>query len=510
MLHWRLIPLLASILRDVVGEQHRLRFGRSLIRRAMAQSRTILAIGLILCTGGCGVSYKPLPAGALAGRVELYDYSPTAIQIGDVEQIWWCGAGVNPTDTTQFSDTIQYSSINLSNHVRYGPIPVLAETQGAWDSVFVCNPKVIMGSFANPLGNGETYTYAMYYVALGATANNFIGVAFSKDGLSWKKYPHPVISPETSDGYGVGQPSVYNTDQHGAIRMFYEDTSFGEHHVEAVSSDGVHFSIVGTLTIHGLDPDYETWGDMAYEPQSGYWYGLFNSPFRDPSTTGGVTERGQYGVKLFRIPDASLLTGATPWELLTPVDTNLTGYESNFIPGFLRDKYGNLVSPQGIQMLMSISVPAPPWNASPVEAGSSGNIGTWKIAPFTWTPGKPSLAFQRYFNQTSHEVTTGWVDPHGNFSMQMTLGHLYQSPQQGATVPFYGCKSGSTDYFVSLNRDCEGTRILGINGYGYSAPVAGLNLVPMYRCSTGHDHFVSADPQCEGQSTQQLLGYVLP
>jgi hypothetical protein len=204
------------------------------------------------------------------------------------------------------------------------------------------------------------------------------------------------------------------------------------------------------------------------------------------------------------------LTGATPWELLTPVDTNLAGYESNFIPGFLRDKYGNLVSPQGIQMLMSISVPAPAWNVSPGEAGSSGSIGTWKIAPFTWTPGKPLLAFQRYSNQTSHEVTTGWVDPHGNFSMQMTLGHLYQSPQQGATVPFYGCKSGSTDYFVSLNRDCEGARILGINGYGYSAPVAGLNLVPMYRCSTGHDHFVSADPQCEGQSTQQLLGYVLP
>jgi hypothetical protein len=34
--------------------------------------------------------------------------------------------------------------------------------------------------------------------------------------------------------------------------------------------------------------------------------------------------------------------------------------------------------------------------------------------------------------------------------------------------------------------------------------------VPLYRCSTGHDHFVSPDPQCEGQSAQELLGYVLP
>jgi hypothetical protein len=478
----------------------------------MAQVRaltgTILVIGLGLCMGGCGVSYKPLPAGALAGRVELYDYSPTAIQNGNLEQIWWCGSGVNPSDTTQFSDTIQYSSINLANNVRYGPIAVLAETQGAWDSNFVCNPKVIMGSFANPLGNGETYTYAMYYVALGATANNFIGVAFSRDGLSWKKYPHPIIAPETSDGYGVGQPAVYNTDRHGAIRMFYEDDSFGEHHVEAISSDGVHFSIVGTLTADGLPPNFQTWGDMAYEPATGYWYAAFNLADRDPSTTAGVQERGPYGIDLYRIRDASLLTGT--WELLTTVDTNLTGYESNFLPGFVRDVYGNLVSPQSIQMLMSRSVPGPAWNASPAEAGNSGSIGNWKIASFTWTPGKPLLAFQRYFNQTSHEVTTGWIDPHGGFSLQTTLGHLYQSPQQGATVPFYGCKSGSTDYFVSLDSGCEGARILGINGYAYAAPVAGLNLTAMYRCSTAHDHFVSNDPQCEGQSTQQLLGYILP
>jgi hypothetical protein len=66
------------------------------------------------------------------------------------------------------------------------------------------------------------------------------------------------------------------------------------------------------------------------------------------------------------------------------------------------------------------------------------------------------------------------------------------------------------DYFVSLDSACEGARILGMNGYGYPGPVAGLNLVALYRCSTGQDHFVSTDPKCEGQSNQGLLGYVLP
>ena len=49
-------------------------------------------------------------------------------------------------------------------------------------------------------------------------------------------------------------------------------TSFYLHHVEAISSDGVHFTTSGTLTTNGLDAGSQTWGDMAYDPQTGYWY----------------------------------------------------------------------------------------------------------------------------------------------------------------------------------------------------------------------------------------------
>jgi hypothetical protein len=476
--------------------------------RAVIVNLILLAPPLALT--GCGVHYDALPAGTVAGRVRVYNYSPTAIQNGNVEQFWWCGGDLNPTDSTQFSDAIEYQSTNKTTGSKQGPFPVLAETQGAWDSNFVCNPKVIMGQFSNPLGDGANFTYALYYVALGATANNFIGVAFSKDGASWRKYPHPIISPGTSEGYGVGQPALYNTDQHSGIRMFYEDTTGGEHHTEAISTDGVHFNLVGTLTTNGLDPDFQTWGDMSYDPQSHYWYAMYNSPFRDPSTTGGVVERGQYGIKLYRIPEASLLTGSTPWQLLESVDTNLTGYEANFISGFVRDPYGNIDVNSGIQMLVSVSDPAPLWNSAPNIAGISADIGSWQIALFKWTPGNPLMTLSRYYNQTSHEVTTGWIDPTGGFSLQSTLGHLYQSPQQGANVPLYGCKNGSTDYFISLDNGCEGARILGENGYAYAAPVAGLTLVPLYRCSTATDHFVSTDPKCEGSTTQELLGYALP
>ena len=475
---------------------------------------TLVVLGTSLSIWGCGVHFEHLPAGSIVGRAGVYDYSPSAIRSGNVLQLWWCGADYNPSDVTQFSDSIQYESINLVTNSREGPMAVLAETQYAWDSQYTCNPKVVQGQFVNPLGNGKTYSYAMYYVALGATGNNSIGVAFSNNGKDWKKYPKPIISSISTDGYGAAQPAPYNSDHNSAIKMFYEDSNPVSRHIETISSDGVHFTQVGVLTTKGLDPIQAnpSWGDMAYDPETNYWYAVFNLPLRAPSTTGGQLERGQYGVELYRIPDASLFSGSTPWESLEQVDTNLTGYEANFIPSLARDAYGNLNvgAYPSIQMYTSISNPPPPWNAPPALAAVYGSISYWDIGSATWVPNQPLRTLNEYYNQTVHEVTTGWIDPMGGFTLESTLGHLYESPQQGATIPFYGCKSGSTDYFVSVDVSCGGARILGTNGYGYAQPVAGLNLAALYRCSTDVDHFVSKDPQCEGHGAGLLLGYALP
>jgi hypothetical protein len=484
--------------------------------QAIALMRAVLAMALVVAAAGCGISFAPLPPGSVAGRAGIYDYSPSVIQTGNVVQIWWCGSDDDASDRTQISDSIQYQSINLANKSRQGPLPVLGETQFAWDGAYTCNPKVIGGSFANPLGNGKTYSYAMYYVATSSDQgiNNDIGVAFSNDGVNWKKYPKPIIGPEIPGNYGVGQPAVYNTDHKSGIRMFYEDYSGSCHHVEAISSDGVHFTTVGTLTTKGIDPNnpQPNWGDMAFDSTTNYWYAAFNLPTRNLSTTGDVQELGQYGVQLYRIPDSSLLSGATPWELLTNIDTSLTGYESNFIASFLRDSYGslNVGSYPTLTLYTSASNPPPPWNATPALAGVAGNIAFWDIATAAWTPGQPLRAFNRYFNQTTYESTTGWIDPKGGFSLDSTLGHLYESPQQGATVPFYSCKSGSTDYFVSVDFSCGGARILGTAGYGYAKPVAGLKLVALYRCETGADDFVSQDADCGDKASGQFLGYALP
>jgi hypothetical protein len=475
---------------------------------------------------GCGES-PHLPKGAV-GVAGQYNYSPSVIETGNTRQFWWCSPGVNPDNPSQSTDAIYYESIDLTSQRASTPILVLAETAGAWDSAFTCNPKVIGGIFQNPLGDGQNYGYAMYYVATATISGlaNSIGVAFSNDGIQWKKYSQPVIRTNTGTGYGVGQPSLYNSDHKAGIWMFYEDTNPTTHHVLAVSTDGVHFTVQGLLTSEGLDRDdleaspedasldpQAPWGDMSYDSKAQEWYAIFNRPLRSPSSTGGVIERGQYGIELFKIPQDSLLTGSRPWQQLVNIDTNATGFESNFIAGFVHDRYGNInvAAYPTIQMYASVSYPPPGWDSSPVEAGLSASVENWILMPAQWVPDvNGTVPLNRYFNGNVHEVTTGWVSPNGGFQLQELLGHLYAYPRDGATVPLYSCKAGQKDYFVSLDVDCEGQRVLGKDGYAYSQSALGMNLTALYRCSTGQDHFVSKDPKCEGQTTDELLGYIVP
>lgn len=481
-------------------------------------NRVILSLALMLAAS-CGNSFlKGLPAGAIVGRPNLYDYSPSVIESGNTIQVWWCGSAPNPNNTSQTSDTIQYSTIDPLSGKVSDPQTVMGETPGAWDSAYTCNPQVTGGTFVNPLGDQQTYSYAMYYVgtALPSGFDNSIGVAFSNDGIHWKKYPHPVIGSATAVNYGVGQPAPYNSDGKAGITLFYEDSNSasGPIHKEATSTDGIHFQTIGTLTTNGLKDARAGWGDMAYDAKTGYWYAAFNMPLRPQSaTTGNTQERGQMGVTLYRIPAGSLLTGATPWQQLHSFDTNATGYESNFIAGFLRDQYGNVnVGPYPtIELLTSISNPVPAWNATPAQLSGSAQPAYWDVGVNSWTAGQPLLPLNLYQNASVHETTTGWIDPAGGFTLQSTVAHLYEAPQNGANLALYSCKSGATNYFVSTSSNCAGQFIVGLEGYGYAQPPSGIVTVPLYSCATSKDHFVSSDPKCGGHAAAgTLLGYGLP
>ena len=465
---------------------------------------------------GCAAQFTGLlPGAAVVGRTGVYDYSPSAIQTGNTEQFWWCGYGKNPNRPSQSSDTILYATYDVTTATASEPQIVLGETPHSWDSAYTCNAQVVRGSFVNPLGDGETYSYAMYYVGTDqeSGAANSIGVAFSTDGIHWNKYPDPVIRTATQVNYGVGQPVPYNTDHKSAITLFYESANgpIRIQHYQATSADGVHFTTNGKLTTRGLRIPQASWGDMAYDPASGYWYAAFNEPLRYLQTTGNHQERGQPGIALYRIPDSSLLTGDTPWRFLHSFDTNSTGYEANFIAGFRRDGWGNLVlgPNRTVELYPSISNPATTWDASPRKAYDSSVPDRWDIGRADWTPGHNVVSLGLYASKDTQVVTTGWVDPDGSFALQSTLGQLYESPQHGATTAFYACKAGTKDYFISTDPFCDGQRIIGLEGYGYAQPKAKIKLSPLYRCSTGTVHFASTSATCNNAPDPALIGYIL-
>lgn len=487
-------------------------------RAALTAAAALLAALLPPAPAGASTSV----GGGVVGTTGYYDYAPSVIQSGQVQDFWWCGD--LPGHTT---DTILHEQYNFTGgvHVTIPEHAVLTEgATGAWDDALICNPDVVEGSFPNVLGDGVTYTYALYYVGYGNahTADNQIGVAFSTDGEHWVKYSQPVItSPYSGVYYGAAQPNASYVA--GTLTLVYEYQEGPNQHLVATSSDGVHFTAAGTVTTAGLRrarPSWagaprvggtgeplstSTWGGAAYDTADGRWYVAVNDdPTRPAATTGGVAERGQQGVTLYAT--SSLLSGA--WQELDTIDTNLTGWEANFLAGILRDPAGTVYTPglPGVELYASTSMPRPAYNASGAQLGGSGGFNQWDIAWSVWRPGQPWRTLARVdYAGGHHEITTGWWDSAVYHLESVNLGKLAEAPTGGASVPLYGCKAGATDYFISLGSGCENQYSLGLEGYAYatSAP----DRLPLYRCVTSAGHFVSTDPACEGTSTEGLLGY---
>ena len=226
-------------------------------------------------------------------------------------------------------------------------------------------------------------------------------------------------------------------------------------------------------------------------PDNGYWYAGFNTALRDPSTTGGVVERGQYGIELYRIPDTSLLTGATPWELLT---------NSRHQPDWIRIEISSRFRARHVWRPGSRSGHTDAHfdiESSPaVECVSAdrrharGASQTGRYLPLRGHR-NPSAGHAESLLQPNHT--------RGHDGLDRSQWRLFSAIYFGTSLPksatgrerrvLWLQEGVDMDYFVSLDSACEGARILGMNGYGYSGPVAGLDLVALYRCSTSHGSF---------------------
>ena len=269
------------------------------------------------------------------GPHNTYNYVPSIIMQSDgTQKMWWCAG-----DGT---DVILYRAINANTQqVITDTTKVLAEGSG-WDSSLTCDPSVVMGNFVYPDGSGTHYSYAMYYTATDSKndggTNNGVGVAFSNDGINWRKYPFSILrntsNPPIKE-YGMGEQSVISADGQSAIWMFAVkklDAS-PQHYFLYYSPDGVTLQERFQVTENGVTGNFITEADFTYDYSTGYVYMVTNR-INDQST-----------VDVYKIAWNSLSNGT--WEHVASLGKNghyqptPSSYGYNGGAGFLRNEFGN-------------------------------------------------------------------------------------------------------------------------------------------------------------------------
>jgi uncharacterized membrane protein len=113
----------------------------------------------------------------------------------------------------------------------------------------------------------------------------------------------------------------------------------------------------------------------------------------------------------------------------------------------------------------------------------------------------------RFANVAQHHVVTTGPVPLGSH-FEGAFGLPAPEGAEG-TVSIHSCRRGQTDYYLA--RACGDDADLGAIGAFYTAPPAGVAVVPVYRCRTSTGtHFVSSSPACEDQVMEEPLGYTRP
>ncbi|MEU8358689.1 hypothetical protein AB0C27_22010 [Nonomuraea sp. NPDC048882] len=115
------------------------------------------------------------------------------------------------------------------------------------------------------------------------------------------------------------------------------------------------------------------------------------------------------------------------------------------------------------------------------------------------------------FPDGRHRVTTTEVKSPGAYPEYGGIWGLYRTKHAG-TAPLYGCREGTSGYFITRDVRCGGKDNALLNTEGWihtTAPDVPSAL--LYRCrQAGGDSYVSIDPTCEGAGTaSETLGHAL-
>jgi predicted GH43/DUF377 family glycosyl hydrolase len=99
---------------------------------------------------------------------------------------------------------------------KYSSNPVLTPTAGSWDSAYTVSPRVLY----------DGKIYRMWYDGGSSSGFAGIGLATSRDGLTWTKRPDPVFAPSAQGAWDSASVSLGSVLWNGTMfLMWYRGTN---------------------------------------------------------------------------------------------------------------------------------------------------------------------------------------------------------------------------------------------------------------------------------------------
>lgn len=279
----------------------------------------------------------------------IYNYCPSLMINGSMIDTFYCS---NVRDYT-VSDHICYrTSMQSETGYFYSEkFNVLSPTDGAWDSVHVCDPSVVAGRFHY---NGVTYKYLMAYLGCSQTdnQNNKIGLAVSNElNSGWVKCdninPFIDFTYDTSHSdtfqWGVGQPSAINMDENGRILILYTRGTYNLtcEFAELYDLSDLNSPVkIGETVVNNVPDDFISNADFAISGNTIYMT-CDSHPFR-AGTLSNVADCSSVYAADIDVNDVIGSLSKCAWSRVYSVDASVSGHMRNHNTGLFRDEYGRL------------------------------------------------------------------------------------------------------------------------------------------------------------------------
>ena len=128
----------------------------------------------------------------------------------------------------------------------------------------------------------------------------------------------------------------------------------------------------------------------------------------------------------------------------------------------------------------------------------------------------PRVALSRYQSSTTPDTWVTVTNPPASYQFVETLGFLYTAPPEPHALPIYDCYlSREGDHMLDILDTCGAPgdpNVRNLRQMGWISTVSFPGARQVYRCfdPATLNHFVSADPGCEGHQTEWPIGYLAP